>query len=102
MNTKKGVLFSFGKFTRILDAGWHVVLPIFQSFQKVDVRTRAVDVPEQEAITKDNVSIRINAVLYYKIFDASKSVLAVKDFLVCSESTSTDYDAKCRRCRYTR
>ena len=76
---EKGVLFSFGKFTRILDAGWHVVLPIFQSFQKVDVRTRAVDVPEQEAITKDNVSIRINAVLYYKIFDASKSVLAVKD-----------------------
>ena len=77
---EKGVLFSFGKFTRILDAGWHVVLPIFQSFQKVDVRTRAVDVPEQEAITKDNVSIRINAVLYYKIVDASKSVLAVKDF----------------------
>lgn len=77
---EKGVLFSFGKFTRILDAGWHVVLPIFQSFQKVDVRTRAVDVPEQEAITKDNVSIRINAVLYYRIFDASKSVLAVKDF----------------------
>lgn len=76
---EKGVLFSFGKFTRILDAGWHVVLPIVQSFQKVDVRTRAVDVPEQEAITKDNVSIRINAVLYYKIFDASKSVLAVKD-----------------------
>ena len=77
---EKRVLLSFGKFTRILDAGWHVVLPIFQSFQKVDVRTRAVDVPEQEAITKDNVSIRINAVLYYKIFDASKSVLAVKDF----------------------
>ena len=77
---EKGVLFSFGKFTRILDAGWHVVLPIFQSFQKVDVRTRAVDVPEQEAITKDNVSIHNNAVLYYKIFDTSKSVLAVKDF----------------------
>ena len=47
---------------------------------KVDVRTKAVDVPEQEAITKDNVSIKINAVLYYKIFDAAKSVLAVENY----------------------
>jgi len=60
--------------------GWHLVLPIFQSYSKVDVRTRAVDVPEQEAITKDNVSIKINAVLYFSIFDASKSILAVQNY----------------------
>src|SRR5574344_2535482 len=76
---EKGLLFTCGKFTRILEPGWHVVWPIFQTFTKVDVRTRAVDVPEQEAITKDNVSVKINAVLYYNIFDASKSFLAVKD-----------------------
>lgn len=48
--------------------------------QKVDIRTKAVDVPEQDAITKDNVSVRINAVIYYKIFDASKAILEVENF----------------------
>ncbi len=77
---ERGVLFLFGKFRKLLSPGWHIVLPIFFSYRKVDVRTKTVDVPEQEAITKDNVSIKINAVLYYKIFDASKSVLAVENF----------------------
>ena len=60
--------------------GWNLVLPIFQSYKKVDIRTKAVDVPEQDAITKDNVSVRINAVIYYKIFDAAKAVLEVENF----------------------
>lgn len=77
---EKGILFTFGKFTKILEPGWHLVLPIIQFSQKVDVRTTAVDVPEQEAITKDNVSIKINAVIYYKVFDASKAILAVKNY----------------------
>ena len=77
---ERGILFTFGKFSRILSPGWNIVLPIFQSFKKVDVRTIAVDVPEQDAITKDNVSIRINAVIYYNIFDASKAVLAVQKY----------------------
>ena len=63
-----------------MNPGWNIVLPIFQSYKKVDIRTKAVDVPEQEAITKDNVSIKINAVLYYEIFDASKAILAVENF----------------------
>ena len=77
---QRGVLFRFGKFARIIGPGWHVVLPIVHSYKKVDIRTKTVDVPEQEAITKDNVSIKINAVLYYKIFDASKAVIAVENF----------------------
>ena len=77
---QRGILFVKGKFSRILEPGWHVIWPIFCSMIKVDVRTKAVDVPEQEAITKDNVSIKINAVLYYKIFDAAKSVLAVENY----------------------
>ena len=60
--------------------GWNLILPVIDSFKKVDIRTKAVDVPEQEAITKDNVSIKINAVLYSKIFDASKAILAVENF----------------------
>ena len=77
---ERGILFKLGRFDKILGPGWHVVLPIFFSFRKVDVRTKTVDVPEQEAITKDNVSIRINAVLYYKVFDAAKAIIAVENF----------------------
>ena len=77
---EKGILFEFGKFKRIMNSGWHIVLPIIQSFQKIDVRTKAVDVPEQETITKDNVSIRINAVIYYKVFDAGKAICEVQDY----------------------
>ena len=77
---ERGIKFTLGKFSKIMEPGWNLVFPIFQSYKKVDIRTKAVDVPEQEAITKDNVSIRINAVLYYKIFDASKAVIAVENF----------------------
>lgn len=77
---ERGVKFTLGKFSKIMNPGWNIVLPIFQSYKKVDIRTKAVDVPEQEAITKDNVSIKINAVLYYEIFDASKAILAVENF----------------------
>ena len=77
---ERGIKFTRGKFSAIMNPGWNIVFPIFQSFRKVDIRTKAVDVPEQDAITKDNVSVRINAVIYYKVFDASKAVLAVENF----------------------
>ena len=77
---ERGILFRFGKFAKIMKPGWRLVFPIIHSYKKVDIRTKAVDVPEQEAITKDNVSIKINAVLYYKVFDASKAVLAVQNY----------------------
>ena len=87
---QRGILFTFGKFSKILNPGWHIVLPIFQSYRKVDIRTKAVDVPEQDAITKDNVSVRINAVIYYKIFDASKAILAVENlYYAVSQLTQT-------------
>ena len=77
---ERGVLFRFGKFERILKPGWNIVIPVVESFRKIDIRTKAVDVPEQDAITKDNVSIRINAVIYYKIFDAGKALCEVENF----------------------
>ena len=77
---ERGVKFTAGKFTKILNPGWRLVFPIFQSYKKVDIRTKVDDVPEQEAITKDNVSVKINAVIYYKVFDASLAVLKVEDF----------------------
>ena len=77
---ERGVKFTLGKFSKIMNPGWRIVVPILQSYKKVDIRTKAVDVPEQDAITKDNVSVRINAVIYYKVFDASKAVLEVENF----------------------
>jgi regulator of protease activity HflC (stomatin/prohibitin superfamily) len=77
---ERGIKFRFGKFKKIMKPGWNIVLPIIESYKKVDIRTKAVDVPEQDAITKDNVSIRINAVIYYKVFDASKAILAVERY----------------------
>lgn len=77
---ERGIKFTLGKFSKIMNPGWNIVLPIFQSYKKVDIRTKAVDVPEQDAITKDNVSVRINAVIYYKVFDAAKAVLEVENF----------------------
>lgn len=77
---ERGVRFTLGKFTSIAQPGWRLVIPIFQFMRKVDIRTKAVDVPDQEAITKDNVSCRINAVIYYKVVDASRAVLEVENF----------------------
>ena len=77
---ERGILFGLGKFKKVLNPGWNLVFPIFQTFKKADIRTKVSDVPEQDAITKDNVSIRINAVIYYKIFDAAKSIIAVENF----------------------
>ena len=77
---ERGVLFEFGKFKRILNPGWRLVFPIIQYAKKVDIRTKVTDVPEQDAITKDNVSVRINAVIYFKIFDASKAIIAVENY----------------------
>ena len=77
---ERGILFTFGRFSKVLTPGWKIVLPVIQSYRKVDIRTKAVDVPEQETITKDNVSIRINAVIYYKIFDAGKAICEVQDY----------------------
>ena len=77
---ERGIKFTFGKFSSIMNPGWNVVLPVIHTYNKIDIRTKAVDVPEQEAITKDNVSVRINAVIYYKIFDASKAMLSVENY----------------------
>ncbi|OQA53318.1 MAG: FtsH protease regulator HflK [candidate division WS2 bacterium ADurb.Bin280] len=77
---ERGVKFRIGKFESIKSPGWCLVLPIFESMTKVDIRVKAVDVPNQEAITKDNISVGINAVIYYKVDDVSKAVLEVENF----------------------
>lgn len=77
---ERGIMFLFGRYTSTKDPGWRIVLPIIQSMTKVDIRTKTVDVPEQEAITKDNIPVGINAVIYYKIIHAERAILDVENF----------------------
>lgn len=77
---QKGVKFMLGKYIGLMKPGWRLVFPIVQSYQKVDLRVKAVDVPNQEAITKDNISVGVNAVIYYKVAEADKVILEVENF----------------------
>jgi len=77
---ERGVKFQFGRYHSIMGPGWRIVIPIFQGWQRVDVRVKAVDVPNQEAITKDNVSVQVNAVLYYRVADAKLAIIEVEHF----------------------
>lgn len=77
---ERGVLFTMGKYTGTIAPGWRLVIPVFQSFTKVDMRVKAVDVPDQKAITKDNVPVTVNAVIYYKVVSAEKAVIEVERY----------------------
>jgi len=77
---ERGVRFTLGKYTGIMRPGLRIVVPIVQSWQRVDIRVKAIDVPDQDAITKDNVSIKVNAVLYYKVSDSTRAILEVEHF----------------------
>ena len=77
---ERGVKFQLGKYKKIMNPGWRLVIPIFQSYRKVDMRVKAVDVPDQEAMTKDNISVTINAVIYYKVASAEKAILEVENY----------------------
>lgn len=77
---ERGIVLTMGKFSGIRNPGWTLILPIFQSMQKVDIRIKTVDVPSQEAITKDNIPVSINAVIYYQVSDPEKAILEVENF----------------------
>jgi len=77
---ERGVKFTLGKYAGIMPPGLRIVIPIIQAWERVDIRIKAIDVPDQDAITKDNVSLKVNAVLYYKVQDAKKAIIEVERF----------------------
>ncbi len=77
---QRGVVFTMGRFSKIKEPGWRLIFPVFQRMMKVDIRTKAVDVPDQQAITRDNIPVRVNAVIYYKVADAGKAIIEVENF----------------------
>jgi len=77
---QKGIKFTLGKFTSVVSGGITLVFPIIQTMKKVDIRVRTIDVPKQECITKDNVTVTVDAVAYYRIIDAQKVILNVENY----------------------
>jgi regulator of protease activity HflC (stomatin/prohibitin superfamily) len=77
---ERGVVLTMGQYSSLRKPGWSIIVPIFQNMTKVDLRVKAVDVPDQKVITRDNVSASINAVIYYKVSDAARAILEVEDF----------------------
>lgn len=77
---ERAVIFRLGRFEAVRGPGLFIILPFLESFEMVDMRTVTVDVEPQEAITKDSVSIKVNAVLWYRISNPSRAVVSVSDF----------------------
>lgn len=81
---ERGVVLTLGKFTGIRNPGVRVVIPIFQKMTTVDIRTNTIDIPKQEVITKDNVTVNVDAVVYFKVTNAERAILEVSNFIYAS------------------
>ncbi|GAA5644595.1 MULTISPECIES: slipin family protein [Vibrio] len=78
---ERGVIFFLGRFQRVKGPGLIIVIPLVQQIVRVDLRTVVMDVPTQDVISRDNVSVRVNAVIYFRVIDAQKAIINVEDFL---------------------
>ena len=78
---ERGVVFRLGRFVGVRGPGLILLIPMFEKMVKVSLRTVALDVPPQEVVTKDNVSVKVNAVMYFQVFEPSKAIIAVEDYL---------------------
>jgi regulator of protease activity HflC (stomatin/prohibitin superfamily) len=76
---ERGVMFTFGRFTGVKGPGIILVVPIAQQMRKVDLRVIVLNVPKQDVITRDNVSVKVNAVVYFRIVDAGKAIIQVEN-----------------------
>lgn len=81
---ERGVVFMLGRFWKVKGPGLIIVLPIIQTMVRVDLRTRVLDVPEQDVISRDNVSVKVNAVVYFRVIDSQKAIIQVEDFMAAT------------------
>ena len=77
---ERGVIFLLGRFWKVKGPGLIIVVPIIQQMVRVDLRTVVLDVPTQDVISRDNVSVKVNAVVYYRVVDAQRAIIQVEDF----------------------
>src|SRR5438034_10144118 len=78
---QRGVVFQLGRFWAVKGPGLFFLIPVVQQMVKVDLRTVVLDVPPQDVITRDNVSVKVNAVVYFRVVDPQKAIIQVVDFL---------------------
>jgi len=78
---ERGVVFRLGRFVGVRGPGLIILIPLFEKMVRVTLRTVALDVPPQEVVTRDNVSVKVNAVMYFQVFEPSKAIIAVEDYL---------------------
>lgn len=78
---ERGVVLTLGRYTGVREPGLRYVLPIFQKMMKVDVRSMPIDVPKQEIITKDNVTVGVDAVVYLRVIDSAKAMLETTNYI---------------------
>ncbi len=76
----RGVVFFLGRFQSVMGPGFVILIPGVQQLVRVDLRTRVLDVPTQDVISRDNVSVKVNAVIYFRVFDPEKAIVQVEDF----------------------
>ena len=81
---ERGVTFTLGRFTSVKGPGIILLVPIVQTMNRVDLRTLVVDVPTQDVISKDNVSVKVNAVIYFRIVEPSKAIIQVENYLAAT------------------
>ncbi len=81
---ERGVVFMLGRFWKVKGPGLVVIIPGIQQMVRVDLRTVVFDVPSQDVISRDNVSVKVNAVVYFRVIDPAKSILQVEDYLVAT------------------
>lgn len=77
---ERGVIFMLGRYHKVKGPGLILVIPVIQQMVKVDLRVRVLDVPSQDVISRDNVSVKVNAVLYFRVVDPERAVINVEDF----------------------
>ncbi len=78
---ERGVIFLLGRFYKVKGPGLIIVIPIIQQMVRVDLRTVVMDVPTQDVISRDNVSVKVNAVIYFRVIDSQKAIINVEDYL---------------------
>jgi len=83
---ERGVVLTLGRFAGIKEAGFRIIIPIFQRMIKVDIRTNTIDIPKQEVITKDNVTVNVDAVVYFRVLDAEKAILETTNYIYATKT----------------
>jgi len=85
---ERGVIFFLGRFQKVKGPGLIIVIPGIQSMAKVSLRTIVMDVPPQDVITRDNVSVKVNAIIYFRVIDSQKAIIQVEDYLYATSQIS--------------